>query len=350
MELTLPDEPVALAPGVPTRVPVQLRNPYAQPLDLRIFLARGRAAAWATVDPPAVSLAPGQTVEVAVVLQTPPEQPPSSSLVPFTVHAEEASTGEPAGYATALLKVALPVPVTGSLVARREKHTYDLWLANDTQRAAPLRITAQLDPPSGSARVEPDAVLLEPGMKAQVTVRAKPGRPITGQPRSWALVVKVSDVYDAEREPYLTQVATGRSKPVVRAFVLATVAALVCVAAAAAIALNGGGKGLFSFRGKNAATTQPAVTPVTVGRPYALIEVFPHKGADGGKAAAQAEQQKLAAQGMPLRLIDSLSSDVLADEQGGFWVLLQDGFQGTAQADAYCAQWRTVAPKCQVTS
>jgi hypothetical protein len=200
-------------------------------------------------------------------------------------------------------------------------------------------------------RVEPDAVLLEPGTNAQVTVRASPGRPITGSPRSWALVVKVCDVYDAEREPYLTQVATGRSKPMVRPFVLATVAALICVAAAAAIALNGGGKGLFSFRGRNAAATQPAaVTPVTVGRPYALIEVFPHRGADGGKAAAQAEQQKLAAQGMPVRLVDSLSSDVLSDEEGGFWVLLQDGFQGTAQAEAYCAQWRPVAPKCRVTS
>jgi hypothetical protein len=350
VELTLPDEPVALAPGVPTRVPVQLRNPYAQPLELRIFLARGRAAGWATVDPPSLSLAPGETAEVGVVLQTPPEQPPSSSLVPFTVHAEEASTGEPAGFATALLKVALPVPVTGSLAARREKGTYDLWLANDTQRAAPLRITAQLDPPAGSVQVEPDAVLLEPGTNAQVTVRAKPGRPITGQPRSWALVVKVSDVYDAEREPYLTQVATGRSKPLVRAFVLASVAALICVAAAAAIALNGGGKGLFSFGGKNAATTTPAVAPATVNRPYALIEVFPHRGADGGRAAAQAEQQKLAAQGMPVRLVDSLASDVLSDEQGGFYVLLQDGFQGTAQAEAYCAQWRAVAPKCRVTS
>jgi hypothetical protein len=302
------------------------------------------------VDPPSLSLAPGETAEVGVVLQTPPEQPPSSSLVPFTVHAEEASTGEPAGFATALLKVALPVPVTGSLAARREKGTYDLWLANDTQRAAPLRITAQLDPPAGSVQVEPDAVLLEPGTNAQVTVRAKPGRPITGQPRSWALVVKVSDVYDAEREPDLTQVATGRSKPLVRALVLASVAALICVAAAAAIALNGGGKGLFSFGGKNAATTTPAVAPATVNRPYALIEVFPHRGADGGRAAAQAEQQKLAAQGMPVRLVDSLASDVLSDEQGGFYVLLQDGFQGTAQAEAYCAQWRAVAPKCRVTS
>jgi hypothetical protein len=354
VELTLPDEPVALAPGVPTRVPVQLRNPYAQPLDLRIFLGRGRAAGWATVEPPQISLAPGETTEVAVVLRTPPEQPPSSSLVPFTVHAEELESGEPAGFATALLKVALPVPVTGSLAARREKHTYDLRLANETQRAAPLRITAQLDPPSGSVHVEPDAVLLEPGMTAQVAVRAKPGRPITGQPRSFAVVVKVCDVYDAEREPYLTQVAAGKSKPLVRGFVLATVAALLCVTAAAAIALHGGGKGLFTGRlfGRHAATTQQAaaVTPVTVGRPYALIEVFPHRGADGGKAAAQAEQQKLAAQGMPVRLVDSLASDVLSDEEGGFWVLLQDGFQGTAQAGAYCVQWRTVAPKCQVTS
>ena len=56
----------------------------------------------------------------------------------------------------------------------REKHAYDLWLTNDTRRAAPLRITAQLDPPSGSVLVEPDAVLLEPGARATVAVRAKP--------------------------------------------------------------------------------------------------------------------------------------------------------------------------------
>ena len=355
VELTLPDEPVALAPGVPTRVPVHLRNPYAQPLELRIFVARGRAAGWATIDPEAVSLGPGETAEIAVVLQTPPEQPPSSSLVPFTVHAEEASTGEPAGFATALLKVSRPIPVTGSLVARRERHTYDLWLANDTQTPAPLRITAQLDPPGGSVRVDPDAVLLEPGMRASVSVRAKPARPITGQARSFAVVVKVSDVYDAERDPYLTEYVTGKSKPMVRAVVLGAVAIVVLVATTAIIALQTGGKGLFSgrlFSGRDrgAATAPQNVEQVTVKHPYALIEVFPHRGADGGKAAAQAEQAKLAARGMPLRLVDSLASDALSDEDGGFWVLLQDGFSGTQQAQAYCDQWRAVAPKCTVTS
>jgi hypothetical protein len=53
---------------------------------------------------------------------------------------------------------------------------------------------------------------------------------------------------------------------------------------------------------------------------------------------------------MPVRLVDSLSSDVLADEGAGFWVLLQDGFTTTEAAQAFCAQWRVVAPKCQVTS
>jgi hypothetical protein len=353
VELTLPDEPVALAPGVPTRVPVQLRNPYAQPLDLRIYVARGRAAGWAAIEPERLSLRPGETAEVAVVLTTPAEQPPSSSLVPFTVHAEEASTGEPAGFATALLKVALPVPVTGSLVARREKHTYDLWLANETQRPAPLRITAQLDPPSGSVLVEPDAVLLEPGTRATVAVRARPGRPITGQPRSFAVLVKVCDVYDAERPPYLTQVATGKSKPLVRAFVLGTVAIVVLVAATALIALHTGGHGLFTgrlFKAREktaAAPQQQPVEQVTVTRPYALVDVFPHSG---GPAAAQAEQVRLTAAGMPVRLVDSFATDVLSDQDGGFWVLLRDGFGSQQEAAAYCVRWRTLAPKCQVTS
>lgn len=349
VELTLPDEPVALAPGVPTRVPVRLRNPYAQPIDLRLYLARGRAAAWATVDPGELRLAPGESAEVAVVLQTPPEQPPSSSLVPFTVHAEELETGEPAGYATALLKVALPVPVTGELSARREKHVYDLRLVNETRYTAPLRITAQLDPPSGSASVQPDAVLLEPGAAAIVAVRARPGRPLTGQAKKFALVVKVSDAYDAERAPYLTEVATGRRKPRVPTFVLGTLAVLIALGATATIALTRDRDLLPFGKGKGAGPDQP-VAQVTVGRPYALIDVFPHRGADGGKADADAAKARLDAQGMPVRLVDSLASDVLADDGAGFWVLLQDGFAGTAQAEAFCARWRSVAPKCQVTS
>ncbi|MFD0524815.1 COG1470 family protein [Paractinoplanes durhamensis] len=350
MELTLPDEPVSLAPGVPTRVPVQLRNPYAQPLDLRIYLARGRAAGWATIDPAGVHLGPGETAEISVVLQTPPEQPPSSSLVPFTVHAEESSTGEPAGFATALFKVALPVPVTGKLVSRDgPHHEYELRLANDTRVQAPLRITAELDPPSGSVTTDPGAVLLEPGRAAVVAVHAKPGRPFTGQPRSFAVVVKVSDAYDAERPPFLTEVATGTRKPRVPTTVLFVTATVLAIGASAAILLTGD-HNFLPFKKKPAATAAGAPAQVTVGKPYALVDVFPHRGADGGKAAADAALKKLQADNMPVRLVDSLASDTLADDPDGYWVLLQDGFGSPAAAEAYCAQWRSVAPKCKVTS
>ena len=71
---------------------------------------------------------------------------------------------------------------------------------------------------------------------------------------------------------------------------------------------------------------------------------------DGGQAAAAAAQAQLTAAGMPVRLVDSLRSDVLADDGAGFWVLLQDGFASAAVAQAYCTRWRTVAPKCAVTS
>jgi hypothetical protein len=351
VELTLPTEPVALAPGVPTRVPVQVRNPYAQQLDLRVFLARGRAAGWATVDPAELSLGPGETAEVGVVLRTPPEQPPSSSLVPFTVHAEEATTGEPAGFATALLTVALPVPVTGGLVARpADPHHYDLRLANDTQAPAPLRIAAELDPPSGSVSVEPDAVLLEPGTSAVVTVRAKPARPLTGAAKSYVVVVKVSDAYDAERAPYLTATAGGSRKPRLPKYVFGATAIVLALGATAVIALTGGGRDLIPWHKKGGAGSSPAVAQVTIGKPFAILDVFPHKGADGGKGAADAALAKLRATGMPVRLVDSLASDVLTDENGGFWVLLQDGFTSPATAEAYCTQWRPVAPKCQVTS
>jgi hypothetical protein len=322
VELTLPTAPVILAPGVPSRVPVQVRNPYAQPVRLRIFVARGRAAGWATIEPSAVALEPGATTTVEVVLCTPAQQPPSPSLVPFTVHAEQAADGEPAGFATALLTVALPIPVTGDLITRPGlRHAYDLRLVNDTATAAPIRITAALEPPAGTVTVEPDAVRLEPGATVTVAVRARPGRPLVGTPKQYAVVVAVTDAFDTDRPPYLTRVATGTRKPRVPSMVAGVAAIVLALGATAAIFFSG-------------------VRLPLPGR---------HK-APTATAPSGAAQARLAAAGMPVRLVDSLSSDVLADEGAGFWVLLQDGFASAAVVEAYCTRWRTVAPKCAVTS
>lgn len=353
VELTLPSSPVAVAPGVATRVPVELHNPDALPLDVRISVARGRASGWASVDPPTATVEGYATATVDVILRAPDDQPLSGSLVPFTVHAENAASGEPAGFATGLLSVAVPVPVRGELTARpRDPRTFDLHLSNDGDRPADVRITAKLDPPAGSAQAQPQAARVEAGASLAAVVHASPSRPFTGTAKPYTVVVSVRDGGDPDQRPLLTAVGHGTRKPRLPTWVAWTVALVLALGATAAIVISDADLPMPGLkraaRPPSAGAPAPAAaTPI--GRPYALVDVFPHRGDDGGRAAADAERAKLAAAGMPIRMVDSLTSDDLADGGTGFWVLLQDGFASTDEATAYCAQWRAVAPKCHVT-
>jgi hypothetical protein len=329
---------------------VELRNLAGASATFSVVVARGRAASWAAVDPPHLTVDGYATAGVELVLQTPPDQPPSPSFVPFTVQAVDATTGEPAGFATGLVTVALPVPVSGDLTARAgEPHTYDLRLVNDSDRPAPVRIAAELDPPAGSVAADPAAVRLQPGESRTAVVRAKPARPVLGTPRPYFVVVAVTDADDPDRPPLFTATGTGSRKPRVRGWMAATAAIVLALAATAAVALSGVRLPLPGSRRAAPPAAAPSPTAVQISRPYVLVEVFPRRGADGGKAAAEAQQAKLAAAGMPVKLVDSLASEVLADQGTGFWVLLQDGFATIEAAQAFCTQWRTVAPRCAVT-
>ncbi|MBB4762391.1 hypothetical protein ACFQFC_40165 [Amorphoplanes digitatis] len=353
MELTLPTTPVTLPPGVAVRVPVALRNPSLAARDVRITVARGRASGWASVDPPTATLGPGATTTVEVVLRAPADQPPSASLVPFTVHAEDTTSGATAGFATGLLTVALPVPVTGDLTPRPgAAQTFDLRLGNDGGYPADLRISAKLDPPGGSAEARPEAARLEAGASLSVVLHARPARPLVGAPRPYAVIVSVYDGAAEDRRPLLTAVGTGTRRPRLPNWAAGTIAVLLALGATAAVAISGV---RMPLPGRNRAAAPPSVAasaPVPaapVGRPFVLVDVFPHRGADGGQAAAEAQRAKLAAAGMQVRLVDSLASDELADDGAGFWVLLHDGFASPGAAQDFCTQWRTVAPKCTVT-
>ena len=356
VELTLPQTPVALAPGVATRVPVELRNPFGRAVSVRVSVTPGRAAGWAFVEPETAILEPGTTTTVDLVLKPPADQPPSPSLVPFTLAARESSSGEPAGFASGLLTVALPVPVNGGMAKRAgEAHTYELWLANHSDRATAVRISTKLDPPLGTSAAEPAAVRLEPGDSLTAAVRAHPARPFFGTPKPYAVVVAVHDAADPDGPPLISEVGTGIRRPRVANWVAGTIAIVLALGTTAAVwrfrdrlPLPGSGRG--EPAPTQVAAPATAITPVQVGQPYAMVAVIPHRGADGGKAAAEAERAKLAAAGMPIRLVDSLATDVLADNGPGFWVLLQDGFTTPDAATAYCTQWRSVAPNCRVTS
>ncbi|GLZ00405.1 hypothetical protein [Actinoplanes sp. NBRC 103695] len=350
LELTLQPTPVALAPGVATRVPVQLHNRNVAPITVRVGVARGRASGWASVEPPDVVVGAGDTETVDVVLAPPADQPPSASMVPFTVQATEHSTGEPAGFTTGLLTVAVPIPVVGTMVERpRATTTYDLTLTNEGPAAAPVRIKAELDPPAGTISAAPQAVRLEPGESVTVVIKAKPSRPFMGTPRPFFVVAAILDADDPDRPPLLTRTARGKRKPRVATWAAATTAIVLALGATAAVAFSGLRIPLPGGRRDTPAAKAPAPAAVTVARPYALIDVFPHKGDDGGRGAAEAARRKLADAGMPVKLVDSLQSNDLADQGTGFWVLLQDGFAGVEAAQQYCTQWKPVAPKCTVT-
>jgi P pilus assembly chaperone PapD len=355
LELKLGATPVALAPGVATRVPVQLHNRATTPIGVRVSIARGRAAAWAFVDPADTTVEAGATATVELVLQPPADQPPSGSLVPFTVHATETATGEPAGFATGLLTVAVPIPVVGELAARPDQaNVFDLRLSNESQSPTPVRVRVELDPPAGSVTAEPAALRLDAGETQTVVVRAKPARPLLGTPKPYFVVVAVDDAIDPDLPPLIKATAGGKRKPRVANWAAATAAIVLAVAATAAVALSGVRLPLPGSRRAAPPPAAPASAAVTaattaVSRPYSLIDVFPHRGDDGGRAAAEAARTRLADAGMPVRLVDSLTSDVLADQGAGFWVLLQDGFPTIEAAQAYCTQWKLIAPKCAVT-
>ena len=70
--------------------------------------------------------------------------------------------------------------------------------------------------------------------------------------------------------------------------------------------------------------------------------------APADRAAAEATLAQLTAVGLPVRLVDSKTSDEIADGTNGFWVVLRDGFASAAEADDFCARYQGVTPQCEV--
>ena len=237
MELSLPATPVALAPGATTRVPVELRNPAAEARAVRVSVARGRVSGWASVEPPVVAVGAGESATVEVVLRTPAGQAPSGSLLPFTVQAEEVGSGASVGFASGLVTVAVPVPVKGELAAQPgDQQAFLLEIGNEGDRPASVRITAELDPPAGSAEARPAEAVVEPGATVPAVVRARPVRPLIGTPRKYAVVVTV---HDLAGRLLLTAEGTGTRKPLLPAWAAGTIAILLAVGATAVILFSG---------------------------------------------------------------------------------------------------------------
>jgi hypothetical protein len=347
VELTLPPGPVRLTPGAEVRVPVEVHNRSPEPVAVRVGVAGGRVAGWTSVEPPDLAVPADGSAQAELVFRPPERQPTGTALIPFTVRADEMAGGERAGWVTGLLNVSTPDVVTGSLEPAAEgAHRFALRVANSSGDDAAVRIAVVLDPPAGQAVAEPAEVTVPAGGVATATVRVRPRKALWGAPRPYTVVAALHDAArpgDAAPLTRLTGTATNRPWISARTAGVAGTALLIILTAVIVV---------FADRVPlPGAAKRPAASPSTpsaaIRRPFVLVEVFPHSGADGGYGAAEAARTRLADAGMPTRLVDSLTSDQLADDQGGFWVLLQDGFESTAQAQAYCDRFRSVAPKCR---
>jgi hypothetical protein len=375
LEITLPQAPVKLVPGTESSVRVEVANRSDAPLSVRLGVSRSRGGAWGEVDTPVLDLGPDERREVQVVFKPPANVLPTSTLMPFTVHAQELPYGVPAGRATGLLTVAAPERVDATIAvtrARRRTTRFAISLTNRGDASLTVGLAARVQPPGAKVVVTPKVVDVPGDGSATATVRVRPRRAVIGTATPFALSVACTDAAAPHEMPPLATIsAAGTAKPRMRrgpARVLGI--ALLLVATAATLVLTGTVDMLTGERWqplrRNAAATSPstaqpgvaqpgAAQPGTdvsrpdtvVRRPYALVEVFAKDGA-AGRAAAEAARARLAAAGMPVRLVDSTATDQVADGPTGLWVLLQDGMPTVDAVRAYCDRYRPVAPKCEV--
>jgi hypothetical protein len=347
--VTIPQTPFTLVPGEETRIPVELRNDTAEQVSVRVSVAPSRAGAWAPPDPSAIALAPGAQGTVELPFRPPPGTPVAAALLPFTVQVEDLRYGAVLGRATGLVTVSAPEHLAATLTAEpggRGTVHFVLDLCNRGAALLTVRLAARLDPPGAPVVVEPPIVALPGGQSTTVRVRARPKPRLVGSASLYAVEVDCHDVTDDGAPPLATAEATGRVPPRLGRTPAAVLAVFLLVAVMSAAVLIGGVVDLPGRGRTPPASAPPAATQVR--RPYALIDVFPRHDGPGGRADAEALLARLTAAGMTVRLVDSTTSDDVADGDAGLWVLLRDGMSSMDEVRAYCDRYRAIAPKCDV--
>jgi hypothetical protein len=350
VEIVLPHVPADLVPGTRTTVPAELHNPSGTAVSVRLSVARGRVGDWALVEPATADLAPGGHADVEVVFDPPAGTATDAALLPFTVRATDAVDDARVGSATGLVWLTGRDDLTATLgaeVGTAAVGRYALWLQNRGTKAVSLGLAARLEPDTGRATVEPTVVELSPGGTATARVTTRPRRRLAGRPRTYGVTVAGRDLSGGgDGRQVLTVRADGAAPARTGAAVVLAVLT-VLVAAGALTAWLAPSRLPFLDRPAGPASSTAAPAAGAVRRPYVMVDSRPQL-APADRTAAEATLTQLTAAGLPVRLVDSKTSDEIADGTNGFWVVLRDGFGSAEEADAFCARYRGVTPQCEV--
>jgi hypothetical protein len=399
-EIVVPQTAVEVSPGVETRVRIQVSNRGDAAVPVRIGLARGRVSTWAQAEPSVVSAGPGESTGVDLVFRPPTTATPASTLQPFTVQAEDMRDGSVRARATGLLAVCTPATLTAALTvtrSRRRRTELRLTLTNTGESAMTVRVRPAVEsvgdgPDRGAAprdraarkaarkaakriTAKPAVLDLAAGQESTTRIVAKPRRAVIGTKLPFVVRVRCVDAADdvaAEltavkfpdsaltasdpgpaalagdepAPPLATVTHAGVARPRL-ARATATVIGLLLVGTLTGGAVYLGREGDLPQLGQ-LVPGGPRTPKDPVSVPFALVDVYPKVGGNGGKAVAEAARDKLNTAGMQVRVVDSTASQVLFDGPTGYWVVLRDGFISPEAVKAYCDQYSPVAPNCQV--
>jgi hypothetical protein len=207
-----------------------------------------------------------------------------------------------------------------------------------------LKLEPRLEPAGSRVHVAPAVIDVPGGDSATARVEVRPPGGMTFSHKPYQLTVACRDVAAPSDDPPLAVLSDAGTVPArLRARVTLPLLLLVAGLLAAGYLVY---DGTLKLPGWLPGGPGGAPAAVSVGRPYALLEVFPQQD-PSGRSQADDAFARLNSAGMDVRLVNSLESPDLADGQGGLWVILRDGFGSLDEARAYCDRYRAVAPKCE---
>jgi hypothetical protein len=347
--ITVPQTPIAVAPGGESRIGIEVQNRSAEALSVRLSVAHSRAGAWAHAEPPVLELAAGESTVAHLTFRPPLNATAGATLMPFTVQAEDLRYGVLTGRATGLLNVASQESLSADLSresARPGLVVLQVRLGNRNDSPLTVKLEPHAERDDVRVEVTPAVIDVSGGEMATARLRLRPRARLAMFATPYEVSVSCKDVAAPADDPPLAVMSDTGTVPskLGKRVVVPLIVTLLAVVGAATLLLTGAVQ--LPGRGPGGTSTAQAEA---VSRPYALVDVFPQQGGLG-RQLADAARARLTEQGMAVRLVDSTKSPDLADGQGGLWVLLQDGFGSTEEARAYCDRYRPLAPKCEVVS
>lgn len=377
LEIVVPKAAVTVSPGVETRVRIQVSNNGDERVPVRIGVVRGRVAGWAQAEPAVVAAGPGESTNVDLVFRPPASVTPQSTLQPFTVQAEDLSSGFVAARATGLLAVSAPLTLTAALaVSRVRRRTIAVTLSVSNSGSSPvtLGVRPKLEMVGEGGKLadraarkaarqaerrawaKPSLLDIAAGESGETRIIGRPKRAFFGARRPYVITVRCVDVADETastlddgREP-AAPLATVTHAGIAKARLsrsAATIIGLLLIGSLTAGGVLVARMDMLPERFSNFTAGLGRASPKDpVTAPYALVEVFPINS----RPAAEATRDRLNAAGMNVRVVDSRESGVVFDGAEGLNVLIRDGFATPEAVKAYCDQYKPIAPKCTVVA